>query len=388
MPIRLLTGRRWALLPLAFLGAACVSVPQQTPNMKHVGIEHLTATQLRELVLQFADEFAQAVELTADSVRAAVDDPVLRYQALLLKSTAVRHMRQAALISDPLLGLVDVWLYAVQLRMFVESPQVGYGGFGDEHRSMALEVLGRMEGRGAELATKTVGAERVEQFEPRLHEFAALHPVDPLTLGRTSIMAADSAVLRPVGGGVGGAMAATYWSMRDVADRAEAIDASLGKELRWNIELLAHDLARMPVVDSTLTSVRSSLDRLATLADTLPMLVSGERTAVLDALHVELSDLTAAIEAMRLETLGAVSAERVAVLEAVARERVALLDAITLERMATLAAVDSILTGAIDHSEQLVDHIVWRLVQVLAVGLVLLVIAAVIVARVWRPARA
>jgi hypothetical protein len=364
-----------------------VSVPQQTANMQRAGIEHLTAAQLRAMVLQYADEFAQAVELTADSVRTAVDDPALRYQALLLKSTSVHHMRQAALISDPLLGLVDVWLYAVQLRMFVESPPPGYGGFGQEHRLMTLEVLRRMERRAVELATNTVGAERVERFTPRLLDYAAEYPIDPLTLGRTSIMAADSAVLRPVGGGVGGTMAATYWSMRDVADRAAAINATLGKELRWNIELLAYDVARMPVVDSTLMSVRSSLDRIAALADTLPMLVSGERAVVLGVLHTELADLTAAIDAMRLETLGAVSAERVAVLEVIARERVALLDAITLERVATLTAVDSILTGAIDHSEQLVDHIVWRLVQVLAVGLVLLVIAAVILLRVWRPSR-
>jgi hypothetical protein len=372
---------------VALLGLGCVSVPQHTPNMKRAGVEDLTATQLRELVLQFADDYAQAVERTADSVRTVVDDPELAYLALLLKSTAVHHMRQAALISDPLLGLVDVWLYAVQLRMFVESPPPSYGKFDEENRTMALDVLRRKERRAVELAISAVGTERVERFTPRLLAFAAEHPIDPLTLGRTSIMSADSAVLLPVGGGVGGTLAATYWSMRDVADRISALDAALGKELRWNVELLARDLAGMPVVDSVLTSVRSSLDRIAALADTLPMLVSGERTAVLETLHDELVDLTSAIESMRLATLETVSGERAAVLDALARERVAMLEALTVQRIATLAAVDSILAGTLDRSERLVDHIIWRLAQLLAVGLIVLLIAAVIVVRVWRPSR-
>jgi hypothetical protein len=245
-----------------------------------------------------------------------------------------------------------------------------------------------MELRARGLAVSLVGEESVTRFEPRLLDYAAEHPINPLNLGRISIMAADSAMLRPVGGGLGGTMAATYWSMRDVADRISALDATLGKELRWNVELLTHDLAGMPIVDSTLTSVRTSLDRIAALADTLPALVSGERTAVLEALHGELADLTSAIESMRLATLETVSGERTAVLEALARERVAVLEAVTAQRIATLVAVDSILAGTLDRSERLVDHIIWRLAQLLAVGLVVLLIAAVIVVRVWRPSQA
>lgn len=384
---RLVPSSRWALAFLAALGGACVSVPTQTPNMQRAGVREITASQLREIVLQFAEEYAEAVELTADSIRAASDDPVVQYRALLWKATSVHQMRRAALLSDPLLGLIDAWLYTIQLREFLESPPPAYDPLDDAHRAVAIDFLSRMEQRARGLAVSLVGEESVARFEPQLLEYAAEHPINPLNLGRTSIMAADSAVLRPVGGGLGGTMAATYWSMRDVADRVSALDATLGKELRWNVELLAHDLADLPVVDSTLTTVRTSLDRIAALADTLPALVSGERTAVLEALHTELTDLTAAIESMRRATLETVSEERAAVLEALVRERVAMLEALTAQRIATLAAVDSILAGTIDRSERLVDHIIWRLAQLLAVGLVVLVIAAVIVVRIWRSSR-
>ena len=55
--------------------------------------------------------------------------------------------------------------------------------------------------------------------------------------------------------------------------------------------------------------------------------------------------------------------------------------------MATLAALDSILIGAIDHSEELVDHIFWRLLQLGAVAFVLLFVAAAVLLRIRRPAR-
>jgi len=388
MRSRLCSYHRRALALVALLGVACVSVPTQTPNMQRAGVREITAAQLREMVLQFAEEYAEAVELTADSIRTASDDPVVQYRALLWKATSVHQMRRAALLSDPLLGLIDAWLYTIQLRQFIESPPPAYDPLDDAHRAVAVEFLRRMESRARGLAVSLVGEEKVVSFEPDLLAYADGHPINPLNLGRTSIMAADSAMLRPVGGGLGGTMAATYWSMRDVADRVSALDATLGKELRWNVELLAYDLAGLPVVDSTLTTVRTSLDRIAALADTLPALVSGERTAVIEALHGELADLTSAIESMRLATLETVSGERAAVLEALTRERVAMLEAVTAQRIATLAAVDSILAGTLDRSERLVDHIIWRLAQLFAVGFLVLAVAAVIVLRVWRPSRA
>jgi hypothetical protein len=108
---------------------------------------------------------------------------------------------------------------------------------------------------------------------------------------------------------------------------------------------------------------------------------------VIEALHGELADLTSAIESMRLATLETVSGERAAVLEALTRERVATLEAVTAQRIATLAAVDSILAGTLDRSERLVDHIIWRLAQLFAVGFLVLAVAAVIFLRVWRTAR-
>jgi hypothetical protein len=375
--LRILTGRRAAAAAVLVVLAACLKVPTQTPTMKEVGVEHVTATQLREMVLEYATQFGQAVEYMSDSIIKTNDDADVQYRALMWKSVSIATVREAALISDPLLALVDVWLYTVQMTAFVESPPENYDQLPEEYREVALALVRRLRTRAHDLAVHVVGPEVAARAEPKIEAFAAANPIDPITLNRTSIMSADSSTLRQVGGGIGGAIGATYWSMRDVADRAGAINDALGKELRWNLQLMAYELARMPAVDSTLTSVRTSLDRIAALADTLPPLVSGERAAVLDALHTELVNLTLSIDAMRTETLDAVTQERVAVMEALTVQRIAVIAAVHEQRIATLMTMDSIVTRAIDQSNQVVDHIFWRafqLIAVMGVGIVLLVL--------------
>ena len=374
----------WGTLALV-LCAACVKVPQQTENMKRAGIAELTATQLRELVLQYATEYTQAVEHAADSMTMETTNPVARRRLLVWKLVSARGVRDAALVSDPLLGLIDVWLFAVQARMFLESPPSYYSVVSQEFSDATLAVVRRQEARARNLAIRVTSLERVTRFEPKLLEFARAHPLDPLTLERTSVLAADSAMLQDVGGGLGAAMAATYWSMRELDDRLTSLDATLGKELRWNMELLAQDIAGMPAVDSTIRTLQVSLDRFAALADTLPGLVSSERAAVLDAMHAELAALTSAIDAMRRETLDAVSGERMAVLEAVARERLALLEAVSRERLATLATMDSMIARTIDRSERMVDRIFWRMVLVGAVAFIAVCAAVVVIPRMRRP---
>ena len=369
--------KRLAAAAALVLLAACLKVPTQTPTMKQAGVEHITATQLREMVLEFATQFGQAVEFVSDSIIRTNSDATVQYRALLWKSVSITTVRKAALISDPLLALADVWLYTVQMTSFVESPPEDYDTLPEEYREVALGLVHNLRAKARDLAVYVVGPERAAGAEPRIEAFAAAHPIDPITLNRTSVLSADSLTLRQVGGGIGGAIGATYWSMRDVADRAGAINDALGKELRWNLQLMAYELAQMPAVDSTLTSVRSSLDRLSALADTLPPLVSGERAVVLDALHTELANLTRSIDAMRIGTLDAVTQERIAVMEALTVQRIAVIASVHEQRIATLMAMDSIVTRAIGQSNEVVDHIFWRafqLIAVIGVGVVLLVV--------------
>jgi hypothetical protein len=141
--LRALHGIMWHALAavLLLLSAGCVRVPTQLPAMKDAGIESFTAWELRDLVLQYASSFSQAAEALADSVRVATLNPEIQYRALRWKSVAVWNIREAALLSDPLLALIDVWLYAVQLHEFVLSPSPTYESITGAERTVALRLL-------------------------------------------------------------------------------------------------------------------------------------------------------------------------------------------------------------------------------------------------------
>jgi hypothetical protein len=364
---------------LPLIAAACFKVPQQSAVMERAGTVEVSAAELRELVVQFGREFTRTVEVTADSLSAAAGDPRVHYATLVWKTLVARDVRRAALLDDPLVALADVWALSRQMQVYFGSG-AAQTIFGDG-RSIALATATRLEHLAHELVTRVVGDSVAANFEPRLQRFVTENPIDPETFTRRSIIAADTVQTPDPTGGVGLAVAGTFWAAKTVGDRLGEFDDILGKELRWNLELLVRDLAASPGVDTTMRSVRQLLDRLGTLADTLPLLASGERAAVLAAMHEELLTALGALRQERIATVGAVSTEREAVMAGVTAERIAVLEAITRERIATLATVDSIMARALERSEDLVDHLFWRLGQLLALLAVMAVVGMLLVSR-------
>lgn len=369
--------RRRTLVLLTLFAVACVRVPQQSAVMERAGTVEVSATELREVVVQFGREFTRTVEVTADSLAAA--DPQVHYATLLWKTLVAREVRRAALLDDPLVALADVWALSRQMQAYFESgpAQVTLG----DRRAYALETATRIELLAHALVTRIVGDSVSTAFEPRLQRFVDENPIDPATFTRRSILAADTVETPDPTGGVGLAVAGTFWAAKTVGDRLGEFDDILGKELRWNLELLAYDLAKTPAVDTTLRNVHLLLGRLGTLTDTLPLLAAGERAAVLAAVHEELILALRMIREERIATVSAVSTERQAILAAVTAERIAVLEAITRERIATLAALDSVMARTLERSEGLVDHMFWRLGQLLALLVVLVAVGVLVVPR-------
>lgn len=369
----MMTGRQCCagVIPLTLVAAACIRVPQQSAVMERVGTIEVSATELRELVVQFGREFTRTVEVTADSLSAAAGDPRVHHATLVWKTLVARDVRRATLLDDPIVALADVWALSRQMQAYFGSAPA-QAVFGDG-QPIALATATRLEHLAHELVARVAGDSVAMDFEPRLQHFVDQNPIDPETFTRRSILAADTVETAHPTGGVGVAVGGTFWAAKTVGDRLAEFDDILGKELRWNLELLAHDLAASPGVDTTLRSVHRLLDRLGGLADTLPLLASAERAAVLAEVHEEM-----------LAALGALSAEREAVLTAVTAERIAVLEALTRERIASIAAVDSVMARTLERSERLVDHVFWRLGQLLATLAVLVVVGVLVVLRV-RP---
>jgi hypothetical protein len=135
------------------------------------------------------------------------------------------------------------------------------------------------------------------------------------------------------------------------------------------LELMADDMLERRDIDSVLTTVMITLDRVEALADSAPEL-----------LHSELGRVLATLREERLAVLADVDRQRMATLSDLMTERDTILGALTAERTAAIAELDSVLVHSVLLlSEDLADRLFWRLVQLVAVLLLAAGVAGVFV---------
>ena len=153
------------------------------------------------------------------------------------------------------------------------------------------------------------------------------------------------------------------------------------KQVRWNAELLMSGIAR----PEDLEAARVLLARANDLTAGLPDLLSRERIAVLDGIRAERIAAFLDIDRQRQATIGVLQSERALIFEMMRSERAIVLEAIRAERIGAMASVDSIVRRSIDESSGLVDHVFWRLAQLISALFVVGGVTALLVIRYWRP---
>jgi hypothetical protein len=164
----------------------------------------------------------------------------------------------------------------------------------------------------------------------------------------------------------------------------------LPRQVRWQTQHTAEQLLDARLARRALSQVGGSVP--VAIAD-LPIDLEGERDLLLATLHSEAESLGTWLTGERDASFGFVAAERQAVLDAVALERQVVLAAVAAEREAviraisderqiTLEEVDEILRStARETAISAIDHAFWRLAQLLAVVLPLLLLGALLL--VW-----
>jgi hypothetical protein len=174
----------------------------------------------------------------------------------------------------------------------------------------------------------------------------------------------------------GEAVAEITTSVDDLNRKLDVYNELVFRQARWEAELLASDLRLADVPPLAERSVQSAeslasafdriapgFERLAAVAETTPSFVAAERKATIDELGGELTRMIAFLEKERIVALKQVTDERVAAIntmtQAVTEERSA------FERDSERVAV------------QLVDHLIWRLAELLAAVLVCLGVGTV-----------
>lgn len=364
-----MTFRGLGMMTLVAIVSSCARVPLQTAFMKSVPEVTATTHEMRTRVVQFGRQMSARIEQAADSIEMQSTDAQIRRQALLWKMHAIPATQEAVLLSDPLLGFLDAWAFAKQMKDYFANGS-GRHLFGD-HQPIAVQAAIQMENDAAELARVVTDSADLSGIETRLRSWATQNPIDNLLFTRASVAAVAANVLGTQSTSAVATVGNINQIMEQIAARLAFYNEYLLKEVDWRMRLLVDDVRIDVGIDTPLVAITEALGRAVAVAEATPEIIAGERVAVLEALRNERIAAMNAIDEQRIAILRAVAAERVAVLAAVEQERLSVLAAIREERIATLDAVDSMLQRAIDESHGLVDHFFWRAAQLL--GGVLLV---------------
>jgi hypothetical protein len=361
-------------VPIATAGCAKTS---QTPFMKELSPQELSSQELRGRLYGAVDRYNRLVSNNADLIRSESNDPEVHTAVLRWKLYATSHMLVAAFRMDPLLGFIDTWALATQMRMAFEPGGLLENMF-DEQSERAIEATQRGEALFVELAP--VMLEDHEPMRQRVLEWAPEYPIGDLRLGRTSVLdvaeRAPAAQYRTSAFGVG----EMQTTMEDLNARAPMLLEAAIQRTLWAMELLwtergldgsvASIVEDAGSIDTSASRIADGVDSVVAALgqlDSLSWVIERERTAVL-------LDL----DRQRVETLSALSAERIAVLDAIDVQFTAMLETLSSERALIMAAADSITDGKIDLAvvglRDVADHVFWRAVQLLAIAAVLALI--------------
>ncbi|UCF18572.1 MAG: hypothetical protein JSU87_11560 [Gemmatimonadota bacterium] len=362
---------------LALLAACAKQPPTLLDNLDNPG---MSREQLRVELYNFVSRFTAELEKATYLMASTSQDLRLTRRSLLWVTSAVPAVQTAAFQFDPAAGLIDVWALCVQQWNYFESGP-GSAEF-DEHQDLARAASRRTLDDIEAIATRVASGAEYDTVRTKVYRWAADNPLENILFARVSTAPLTTAALGGQPSGIFSSVGNMADEIRDLSARLSIYAELLPKQTRWQAALLlsaeAGDLSLLETMRNIerhaggIENIAAFLDSTKAFLDTMPVLVSSQRQAVMADIARERITVMQEVDSLLALTLQAIAAERAAVMAD-----------ITQERIATLQELDAIatrLTGlavenAMDRVNTAIDHFYWRAVQLLA-GLIMLIAAA------------
>jgi hypothetical protein len=358
---------------LLLITLACVAGTACLPKAKPAKIDLpdgrvVEARQVRVWVYELTSRLAGRLESAADEIIDSSDDPVVRRTALEWKAAGVPALQRSSFEPDPIVALSDLWLFTVQTQDFFQSARSQLHL--RSHTELALQTAEQMEEDVLQFIREHGGKPKESGIYDMIHEFAKEHPIEHSISTRPT--AAPALIDRLPTGSIGAfaAVGTLVESFADLSDRLAIYGEQLPKQLRWQGEMLAHDLGLgsidIEAIQGDTARLGRAADHLVEFSDGLPALIEEQVATVVP-------ELEKAVIAIDLANLQASVDDRVAghlaiALAAVTREREAALVAVQQERIAALADAERMANELVDRSfervESMIDTAVARLIPV------------------------
>jgi len=374
---------------LLFTG--CQKVPPRTGLLeREVEGAQLNGKQLWLLLYDFVPRFSDRVEEAADQIIARATDKEIQKNALMWKINATSACFRTAARQDPLAAMLDMWVLCKQMSQFFEDG-AGSTVFGP-WQLIAIDTSRQLKEEIKDIAKILVPTE--EQFERGrqiVNSFVEEAPIENLYFVRKSIASrlvqfvnTEGRALMEVVGDITENLVGLQKILVLYADHLP----DLG---RWQAELLLYQIERLETISKALAefeSMSESVKRMTVITELLPKLIEQERAALLADIDRQRIQSFEEIEAMRLVTLEFLQNERLAVFDTIREERIAAIKQLgdeIIEVKEDLGDVTLKTTNSLaQHSRELIDFFFWRVLQLGALFLVVIIIIVLLDRRLFQ----
>lgn len=315
--------------------------------------------RMRALVHPMCDE----VEHTADEIIGGTTNRSVQLAALRWKIEGVPALRTALFQPDPFTAAFDTWVLCNQMADYFEKGP-GKEAFGAAS-IQAAATCRRMEEEFAQVVATATISGNVSKPRVAAHKWAAEHPIQHSIAGRESTLsrALERDILDEFS--IGEVVGEVTMTTDDLNRKLDIYSDQLFRQARWEAELFKLETVKelsvdqaMPLAERGIKSAEQAaraierltptIERAAAVAEKSPELVTSERKAAIEALHVELQEAIASVHDERLAALRQFH------------------EALAEERKAITKDVESISLKAV---ERAMERLQWLVTLVLAIVL-------------------
>jgi hypothetical protein len=316
-------------------------------------------------VIDLSPIITDGIESAADSIIARTNDPQIRRRALLWKINAIPVAQNAIFRLDPLIALLDVWAFSVQMTDFFDTG-VGRDHFG-EWQPIAVEASRRIEAAVSLLGTELAGEATSNRGHEFVREWTKTHKIQDLFFTRRSTRSYWYDLVRDRGGGVVGTVETMADAVQVLSDRLEVGIMTGLKQARWQAELVVQDeLMRSPELQGALADINSLAAMDQDVAD-----VAEDIHTIKTEFGILQRDFAAIVDSINAYWLTATTT--------IQRERAGFQTLIDAQREAAFADMEAMAGRLVDHSAEKARGAVAGVIVPGVIGLILLMAAALAV---------
>lgn len=334
------------ILAASFLAGtlSCAHIPQQSQSLKQASIEASTS-ELRTRVVELGRDAMREVEQAADSIDNRTTDAKIHGNTLLLRLSTVSGATEAVLREDPIIAIVDIYAFRLQLSAFFSSP-AGISYFGED-AAIGGRAMDRLAA-GWEETAQAAGGNLKQETRALIHTWADEHPIDRLPFTRYSLVGEFARRLRDNESSIGATVGGMQESLGRFEHRASLLDEYAVKQGMWISQYAALTVGGTPEA----TELARTMTDARGLIDDAPNLIARERATII-----------ADVERQRLETLETLAQERNILLQAIASERATILESVIQQRIEVMHSADSLRVKATADAMRVVDHLMLRIAE-------------------------